>query len=168
MNDVLHTDGHNEAAGSNLSIGKRLAAARKERELDVRVVAGELHLDPAIIIALENDDTAALPAAIFVKGYLRSYARLLELPEDELVQIYAAQSGDLPPLSVVPTQEARTVIRLPSARLLRNIILLLLAAILIWLAYPFVDRLIESRGQGTEESLPGRLQLPPAGSQTIP
>ena len=161
------TDGSNTAAGNDrLSIGARLAAARKACALDIRVVANELNLDVRIIEALENDDSAALPAAIFVKGYLRNYARLVDLPEDEVVRDYAQQSGGPPPLTVVSVKGKTPFFQLPSARLLRNIILTLLAAILIWLAYPFIERVIESRGQATPESLPGSLELPPVNQQS--
>ena len=154
------TDGNTTAGNDRLSIGARLAAARKKCELEIGVVANELNLDASTIAALENDDTAALPAAIFVKGYLRNYARLVGLPEDEMVSDYAAQTGEPPPLTVVSVNSKTPFFQLPSARLLRNIILILLAAILIWLAYPFVERLVESRGQATQEPAPGRLELP--------
>ena len=160
MSDARDTDGSTSAGNDRLSIGTRLAAARKKCELDIGVVANELNLDANIITALENDDTAALPAAIFVKGYLRNYARLVGLPEDEMVSDYAAQTGEPPPLTVVSVKSKTPFFQLPSARLLRNIILMLLAAILIWLAYPFVERLVESRGQATQEPAPGRLALP--------
>jgi cytoskeleton protein RodZ len=162
MNAGQDTDGNNSVAGDDRqSIGARLAAARKASELDRQAVASELHLDVNIIEALENDDKAALPAAIFVKGYLRNYARLVGLPEDEMVRDYARQTGDPPPLTVLAVKGNTPLLQLPSARLLRNIILVLLAVILAWLAYPFIDRLIDSRLQATQEQLPGHLDLPP-------
>jgi cytoskeleton protein RodZ len=166
MNVSQDTDDSSTVTGADCkSIGARLSAARTERKLDRRVVANELNLDVGMIEALENDDKAALPAAIFVKGYLRNYARLVGLPEDEIVRDYAEQSGDPPPLTVVTIKGSTPFFQLPSARLLRNIILLLLAAILIWLAYPFAERLIQSRGQETPQAVPGRLELPPAEPQ---
>ena len=168
MNDGQDTDVSNSTAGEDRSsIGRRLAAARKERELDIRVVASELHLDISTIEALEADDMAALPAAIFVKGYLRSYARLVDLPEEEIVSAFNAQTGDPPPLTVVSIKGKTPLFQLPSTRLIRNIILVLLAVILVWLAYPFVERLIQSRGEGVQEPVPGRLELPPAGPGAI-
>ena len=132
MNDAPDTDGSNATAGNDrLSIGARLAAARHACELDVRVVADELKLDVGIVEALEHDDKAALPAAIFVKGYLRNYARLVGLPEDEMLRDYAESTGELPPLTVVRVKGKTPFFQLPSARLLRNIILVLLAVILL-------------------------------------
>ena len=160
--------GDSMAANGRLSPGARLSAARKERELSLKAVADELKLDVRMVEALEQDDRAALPAAIFVKGYLRRYARLTGLPEDELVGDYSDSVGEPPPLSVVAIKRKKSFIRLPSARLLRNIILILLAVIMLWLAYPFVERFIASRGQSGEEPAPGHLDLPPANQLVLP
>jgi len=151
-----------------MSPGARLSAARKERELSLKTVADELKLDVRMVEAIEQDDKDALPAAIFVKGYLRRYARLTGLPEEELVSDYADSTGELPPLTVVAIKRKKSFVRLPSARLLRNIILLLLAVIMLWLAYPFVERLIASRGQSAEESASGHLELPQSNQLVLP
>ena len=151
-----------------MSIGARLSAARNERQLTIRAVASELKIDVSMVAALERDDKAVLPAAIFVKGYLRRYARLVGLPEEELVSDYAASTGEPPPLTVVALKTKKSFVRLPSARLVRNIILLLLAVIMLWLAYPFAERFIASRGQSVDEQAPGRLDLPPANQLVLP
>ena len=56
-----------DSAGSGtdngrMSIGARLSAARKERQLTVKVVADELKLDINMVDALEQDDQTVLPA----------------------------------------------------------------------------------------------------------
>ena len=160
--------GDSRAGNGRLSPGARLSAARKERGLSLKTVADELKLDVSMVVALEQDDRTALPAAIFVKGYLRRYARLTGLPEDELVGDYSDSIGEPPPLSVVAIKRKKSFIRLPSARLLRNIILILLAGIMLWLAYPFVERFIASRGQSGEEPAPGHLDLPQANQLVLP
>ena len=162
-------DGSNNVADSGrMSPGARLSAARKERKLPLEVVADELKLDVRMVEALERDDKAVLPAAIFVQGYLRRYARLMGLPEDELVRDYTESTDEPPPLTVVAIKRKTPFFRLPSGRLLRNIILVLLAVIMLWLAYPFVERFIASRGQPVEEQAPGRLELPPANRLILP
>jgi len=116
-------DGSDKMAGhhGNMSIGERLSAARKARTLTTETVAEELKLDVNMIEAIERDDKAVLPAAIFVQGYLRRYARLVGLPEDELVRDYADSAGELPPLSVVAIKQRKSSVTLPSAKLIRNI-----------------------------------------------
>ena len=158
----------NMGSKDKLSIGERLSAARKERVLTVETVADELKLDVSMVEALERDDKSALPAAIFVQGYLRRYARLVGLPEDQLVRDYADSIGEPPPLTVVAIKQKRSPVRLPSARLVRNIIVLLLAVIMLWLAYPYAERFIASRGQESEQQEPGRLDLPPANQLQLP
>ena len=145
------------------SPGRRLHEARTRRKIGVDRVAKELHLDATVIHAIENDDRAAMPPPAFVQGYIRGYARLMELPEDELVRQFVAQGGEPPPLSVIGTGDSRKVpmLRLPSMRLLRNLILLMLAAILVWMAWPVAERMLESRPVDSDEPLPGRLELPP-------
>ncbi len=152
-------------SGETASIGRRLAHAREARKLTIEKVADSLHLDVRMVAALERDDQAALPSAIFVKGYLRGYAGLVGLPAEELVSEYTALAGEPPPLTVVSIKQKVPFFQLPSTRMLRKIILLLLAAILVWLAYPFVEQLLDRRGVQEEESQPGRLELPPVDSE---
>jgi cytoskeletal protein RodZ len=147
-------------AGNN-AIGARLRDARVAHQLEPEHVAKELHLDAAIIRAIEAGDMTALPEPIFVQGYVRGYARLVGLPEDELIRDFNAHSADPPPLSVIGTGEKQPFIRLPSARLIRNVILIMLGAIMLWLAYPFVEKLVRSQGEEAAEQVPGRLELPP-------
>jgi cytoskeleton protein RodZ len=68
--------------------GERLRLGRENRGLSAAEVADALHLDRAMIAALEADDYDNLPPATFTKGYLRAYARYLGLNEDVLLASY--------------------------------------------------------------------------------
>ena len=68
--------------------GQRLKSAREKAGLSERQVAERLHLSTSYVKALEADDYERLPEAAFVKGYLRNYARLLELPADDIANLY--------------------------------------------------------------------------------
>lgn len=162
MNAGTDTSSEPTESGDNRAVGAQLRAARDRRQLKLEEVARELHLDPGIIRAIEADDQSALPAPIFVQGYVRNYARLVGLPEEELIRQFRAQGTEPPPLSVIRTSSKLPLFQLPSARLIRNTILIMLGVILVWLAYPFAERLLASRNGKTEEQLPGRLELPPA------
>jgi cytoskeleton protein RodZ len=72
--------------------GRRLREAREAKGLSRQEVASQLRLQLRLIEALEEDNEAELPPATFVSGYLRSYARLLELPEDSVVSPSRAES----------------------------------------------------------------------------
>lgn len=159
MNAAQDADG--AAAGdAGDSIGAQLRDARDRHQLKIEQVASELHLDPEIIRAIERDDPASLPAPIFVQGYLRSYARLVGLPEEAILRRYTAQRVAPPPLSVIRPDTPLPLFHLPSARLIRNVILVLLGAILLWMAYPFAERFVMTRGDEAAEPVPGRIELP--------
>lgn len=66
-------------------IGQQLRAAREEQGLSVIDVAQRLKFAPRQIDALESDNLAALPGLTFVRGFIRSYAKLLGLDADPLV-----------------------------------------------------------------------------------
>lgn len=83
--------------------GKRLREAREAMQMSREEAARHLHQDVAIITALEDDDYARLPGQTYVLGYLRSYARLLKLPQNEIVeavQVEQVETTDLLPENV--------------------------------------------------------------------
>lgn len=65
--------------------GQRLREAREQLNLSHQDVARKLRLDPDLIQALEENNREALPAQTYLVGYLRSYARLLNLPVDSII-----------------------------------------------------------------------------------
>jgi len=71
-----------------LGLGERLRSARKAKALSVEQVAETLHLEERIVRALEDERYASLGAPVFVRGHLRSYARLLGLSEDTVLEAY--------------------------------------------------------------------------------
>lgn len=72
-------------AGSSTTAGSLLRDRRMERGLSLNQVAKRLHLTPDQIQALEQDQYERLPGAVFVRGFVRKYARLLELDGEDLV-----------------------------------------------------------------------------------
>lgn len=66
--------------------GAALQAAREARELSVPQVADQLKLSSAAVAALEANDWDRLPAPVFVRGYIRAYARLMALDDEELLE----------------------------------------------------------------------------------
>ncbi|KAB8192469.1 DUF4115 domain-containing protein [Lysobacter maris] len=69
-------------SGSVHSCGSRLRQAREAGGLTREQVSSRLRMPLRVIEALENDDWDVLGAPIFVRGQLRSYARLLKLDLD--------------------------------------------------------------------------------------
>ena len=65
-------------------VGQELAFAREAKGMSQEQIADILNLTLASVIALENDDYESLPGWTYVSGYLRAYARLLDLDSDSL------------------------------------------------------------------------------------
>jgi cytoskeletal protein RodZ len=59
--------------------GKTLRALREERELSSDYVRQQLGLTGTLFEALENDDYGRLPAPVYVKGYLKRYAEIVQV-----------------------------------------------------------------------------------------
>ncbi|MBL1276108.1 MAG: DUF4115 domain-containing protein [Ectothiorhodospiraceae bacterium] len=77
--------------------GDRLKKAREAHELSVHEVATRLKLSVLKIEALERGDVQSVATPVFVAGYLRTYARLLQLSEEVVLadfSILLAENSD--------------------------------------------------------------------------
>lgn len=83
-----------ELRGGDRASGAALAAARAAQNLSVADVARQLKLSVAQVTALEAGEFERLPGPVFVRGFVRNYARLLKLdPEPILDAIAPSSSG---------------------------------------------------------------------------
>ena len=84
-------------------IGKHLASERLRREISVRQVAEQIKLPAWVIEALESDRLDRI-APIYLRGYIRNYARFLNLdPEPLLVSTDQAEHPEL--RNVLPVKQ---------------------------------------------------------------
>lgn len=65
--------------------GASLRKVRQSLGLTEDEVAIQLHLSRGVIEALENDQFEQLHGTTFARGYLRAYAKLLNLPAEEII-----------------------------------------------------------------------------------
>lgn len=129
------TETQEVAAEPEVSIGAVLREAREARELTEEAAASSLHLDPAILRALERDDFARLGAPVFVRGHLRKYAGLLGLDGDALLTRYQAVESASDPLPSPPTKRPdRFAVDdgLNWPVVLAVLVVLLIAAVAVW------------------------------------
>ncbi|NOZ51781.1 MAG: helix-turn-helix domain-containing protein [Gammaproteobacteria bacterium] len=73
---------------------ERLRQAREQRQLGQADIAAELRLDLSLVNALEEGNFSKLPEAVYTAGYVRAYARLIDLPPDEIVAKYTNAESD--------------------------------------------------------------------------
>ncbi len=84
---------NNEA---QFSVGVALRQAREQLGLSVANVANRLKFAPRQIEALEAEDFARLPEMAFVRGFVRSYAKLLQLDPVPLLAVLPHAQTALP------------------------------------------------------------------------
>lgn len=77
------------------SIGETLRAARHARKLSLEDVSRATKIKVDILEKLEADDYAALPAAMYVKGFLKLYADYLRLDSAAITAAYLESQGGL-------------------------------------------------------------------------
>ncbi len=74
--------------------GIELRQERERRKLTLEAIAEKTKIRPAHLQALEEERFGDLPAAVFVRGFLREYARCLNLPSDNVTQLYMKRYQD--------------------------------------------------------------------------
>ena len=68
--------------------GAQLAKKRIEQGYTSEYIAGKLHLRVRLIEQLEADDYYNMPEPVFIKGYLRGYAKLLNIADQPLLDTF--------------------------------------------------------------------------------
>ena len=75
-----------------LSTGVRLRNAREQLGLSQQAVAERLCLKVSTVRDIEEDKAPADLASTFLRGYIRSYAKLVHIPENELLPMMEKQA----------------------------------------------------------------------------
>lgn len=85
------------------SAGERLRNAREAKGMTQQNVADRLCLKLSTVRDIEDDKAPVELAATFLRGYIRSYARLVQIPEAELLP-EATQHAPIRPAKITPMQ----------------------------------------------------------------
>jgi len=136
MNESRNDSGQRDEAARRGGPGARLAEARERRGLSLEAAAESMGVPMQVLEALETDDWERLEAPVYVRGYLRKYARLLGLPEHEVVAEYESSAAPSDP--AVRAHASRTLPRGGGLKFLAPVsaavvvVILVLAGIWAW------------------------------------
>lgn len=83
-------------------LGARFREAREVRGLTIAEAASETRILGRYLQALEDGDFDQLPGDVYARGFIRNYAQFLDLPADELIQVYRRERG-------APTEKIKVV-----------------------------------------------------------
>ncbi|WP_029684675.1 cytoskeleton protein RodZ [Tatumella saanichensis] len=87
----MNTEANQEKTAAH-STGERLRLAREARGLSQQNVAERLCLKLSTVRDIEEDKTPTDLAATFLRGYIRSYARLVQVPESDILPMLSEQA----------------------------------------------------------------------------
>ncbi|MDR1889572.1 MAG: DUF4115 domain-containing protein [Zoogloeaceae bacterium] len=166
-----------------IQVGGQLENARKALQITVAEVAQRLRLSEKQVLALETGDLAALPGKTFVRGFVRNYARAVQIDPEPLLKLLdnvdklAAPKLELPESTHVAMPDQERGINRDLLTIAAGLALVVIAGAL----YFFLpEQLIESRGEqnsGSEQNMPfeppqsfleNAQPLPDGGNEPLP
>ncbi|MDR3159580.1 MAG: helix-turn-helix domain-containing protein [Zoogloeaceae bacterium] len=127
---------------AEVRVGRQLRAAREALKLSVADMARRLRLGERQVLALEEGDLAALPGRTFVRGFVRNYARAVNLETAPLLKILdgvdklSAPRLDLPESTHVVMPGNQEQGKRDSAMVAATGLILLLIAVLLYFFLP--------------------------------
>ena len=141
-NKVAHTSQDEQSVEQGgISVGHLLRAGRERMGWSIDDVVNRIKLAPRQIIALEADDFQSLPEIAFVRGFVRSYAKILQMDAQPLLdalsggkvsQVKVDTLGMKPALMEVSPERRQNLYLLIGA----FFIALLIVGFAIWQAKP--------------------------------
>lgn len=140
--------------------GHRLRAARERRGWGLDEVCARLRLPQRVVAMLEKDDFSHVEHDVYLRGYLASYARLLDIPL-QAVDTHVRERNVAPPTLVATGRisHSRYLFQRYSVPTVYVILTGLIVAPAIWLAtHGGLDQNL-ARVSSLEQSLP--LETPP-------
>lgn len=75
------------------SAGDMLRSARERKGLSIEQAAAHLNLRPSLVTDLENEHYEQLRIPTYRRGYLRAYARLLEIDPEQVLRAHDEKHG---------------------------------------------------------------------------
>ncbi len=68
--------------------GEQLSAIREKKGYTLEYIANKLHLRVRLLELLESDAYEKMPQPVFIRGYIRAYAKLLSITADPIIDAF--------------------------------------------------------------------------------
>ncbi len=89
---------------ANLTTGQILRQAREKNELSQQTVADRLCLKLSTVRDIEEDNIPSNISPTFLRGYIRAYAKLVQVPESDILSILDKQMPSKATIKTSPMQ----------------------------------------------------------------
>jgi cytoskeleton protein RodZ len=158
-------------AEQGTTVGQKLREGRERLGLSVDDVVAKIKLAPRQIVAMEADDYKSLPETAFVRGFVRSYAKLLQLDAQPLLDALpgAERAQVTPELLKVETPFPERSVRQQNLNLLiaAFLLALVIAGFALWqsnspkpaVVVPVAENTPDAAMVATPLPLPEQLEL---------
>jgi cytoskeleton protein RodZ len=107
----------------NLTLGEFLQKTREKKGWNVEYIAEQLKLKQSTVKALEANNYNEVGGMVYVKGYLRSYAKLLNLNIDKALDQLHAEHLDASPISTSAATSTAQTLKPLGSFYLKNILM---------------------------------------------
>ena len=131
--------------------GQLLRLHREKLGLSADDIAKRVHLDINIIEAIEADSSEGMPSAIYVRGYLRSYAKTVDADADKIIELYNNDTPPAPP-EILPEVKPPTQVSSNDKPVKAFTYLLTLGLVLLLLIWYQSNFVVEVDTNNIEES----------------
>ncbi len=84
-------------AGAQDALGERFRRAREARGLSLSDVADQIKIRALYLAAIEDENWKAIGVPVYVRGFLRTYARFLGIDPEEAVAAFNRTQPTPPP-----------------------------------------------------------------------
>lgn len=147
------------------ALGDRFRAARESRGLTLSDVAEQIRIRSVYLAAIEEEDWGAIGAPVYIRGFLRTYARFLGIEPEESVSEFNASSGAAG-LVAEPKREfsARQEAGLSPIIWISSAVAVMLVALVI---YNYFNLRRPSAGGGPVAAISGPARATPVASPSV-
>ena len=144
------------------AFGQQLMLAREKAGMTLDEAARALNLKQEMVEAIEDSALDKLPPVTFVQGYIRSYARLLGLSEEKILDEFEAEvphrlESELHPRP--PSPEGANS-QSPFIKLISLLIIVLALLVLVYAVYSYYIERTEHIEQASLNANDAMMQLP--------
>ena len=163
MSDQIEEAAAARGEPARTSLGATLSAAREQRHLSIEDVSNHLRLSPRQIMALESDDFSVLPEPMITRGFIRNFARVLEINPEPLIEAYRVYAPNVyaHPLAMNSANILISSKRKPSRFVYIGGLLLVALLVGLWLFYTkYVPRQVAQREDVAEQAAQTTFPVP--------
>ena len=160
--------------GSEDGLGSWLRTRREERGYDLDRVERDTRISRGYIEAIEREQYDTLPAPVYARGFVRSYARYLGLDEDEALEKMPRELPRPPGLEPLPGLRRRegpaAIPALPWRWVVVLVVVVVAGAAAFFFGFPALTDMLGDEGDGAQqvEEVPPAATVGPFEEGTMP